>query len=55
MNKLLLKKLEKERAKIAAARDNLRDLRDEIDSLLEPTEQGLQALEDAIETFSQQA
>lgn len=40
--------------KISKERDALRLLRDEIDSVLEPTDRGIEALEEAIMALSEQ-
>ena len=53
--KPLLKQLEKHRNAIAKERDALRELQSEIADLLEPVECGVEALDDAISSFSEQA
>ena len=53
--KPLLKRLEKHRNNIAKERDALRELYDEIEALLDPTNRGVEALDDAIESISEQA
>jgi hypothetical protein len=47
-------KLEKHKTVIAKERDALRDLQDEIESILEPTDRGVEALQEAIDSISEQ-
>ena len=49
----LIKLLEKQRAKIAKARDELRDVMDEYEELLESTNTALNDLDACIDTLSQ--
>ncbi len=53
--RVLLRKLKKHAAAIGRERDALREMRDEVAELLEATEQGMEAMDLAIETFSQYA
>lgn len=53
--KCLLKQIEKHRDAIAKERDALRELQGEIQDLLEPTNRGVESLDDAIQAFSEQA
>lgn len=53
--KQITKQLEIHRSAIAKERDAMRELIYEIESLLEPVEDGLTDLEFAIEKFSEQA
>ena len=45
----------KHRDAIAKERDSLRELQSEIEDLLEPTNRGVEALDDAIHAISEQA
>ena len=53
LRKALLKSLEKHRDKIGKERDGLREIKDEMSSLLDATDRGLESLESAIDYFSQ--
>lgn len=53
LNKTVIRKLERHKTALAKTRDDLRELRDEIDGLLESSERGLAALEDAIDCLSE--
>ena len=53
--KTLLKQLEKHRTAIGKERDALRELHEEIESLLDPVNRGVEALDDAITALSEQA
>ena len=46
------KAIEVERKKIGEARDRLRDIQQDIESLIEETDQGLEALDTAIDHLS---
>jgi len=49
----VLKQLQKHRDKIGKERDALRAMQDEINTLFESCEQGIEALDNAIQTFSE--
>lgn len=51
--KSLLNRLEKVKSRIGKQRDELREIQDEINALEYPVEQGLEALDCAISTFSE--
>lgn len=51
----LLRDLERTRMKLGYYRDKLRELQDEVEALVEPTEQGLETLQRAIDELSEQA
>jgi hypothetical protein len=53
--KALLKRIEKHRATIAKERDALYEILSEVESLFEPVNRGVEALDDAIQAFSEQA
>jgi hypothetical protein len=53
--KQLIKKLEQIRKNIRLERDRLRALEGEIKDLLDPTDEGLDYLESAVDKFSEQA
>ncbi len=53
--KLLVRQLQKHAQAIGKERDALRNMQDELNALFESCEQGLEALDSAIETFSQYA
>lgn len=55
MNKSLVNRLKHHRDKIASERGELRQIKDEIDELLEPTERAVDALDDAINAMSEVA
>jgi len=50
--KKFVKAIEVERKKIGEARDRLRDIQQDIESLIEETDQGLEALDTAIDHLS---
>ena len=50
--KKFVKVIEAERKKIGEARDRLRDIQQDIESLIEETDQGLEALDTAIDHLS---
>ena len=50
--KKFVKTIEVERKKIGEARDRLRDIQQDIESLIEETDQGLEALDTAIDHLS---
>ena len=51
----LVKDIERTRLKLGYYRDRLRAAQDELEALLEPTEQGLETLQMAIDQLSEQA
>lgn len=53
--KTIIRRLEKERNKIALSRDALRDLQYEVNALFESCEEGLQNLDEAIDKLSELA
>ena len=53
--KAIVKQLEKHRDKIGAERDRLREMQSEIEELLEPCQEGIEALDAAISHFSEVA
>lgn len=52
--KKAIRKLERTKVKLAYYRDRLWDIQDDIESLLDPTDQGLDDLERAIQSLSEQ-
>ena len=51
----LVRDLERTRVKLSYYRDKLRETQDELESLLEPTEKGIESLQIAIDELSEQA
>lgn len=52
--KSLVSQMEKCRVAIGKQRDILREIQGEVESLLDPTDRGVEALDDAIETLSEE-